>query len=207
MSLGAAFRDLHWPALKGRFYLLLGTVTLFAAVLIWLHLDAAAVRSAVGESEARLREVRDAYFREEESVRLAKTYRERYQKVEQTGLLKPLDRIALLELIERYRKEEAIPTLTLRFEPEKALDGYRGVRPERHRLHASLQHLEFALRDELELDRLLRLLAGAGEGVFVVEDCRLSRRDRVLHLDAPGNVSGRCSLRWLNLSPEEVHDG
>lgn len=191
--------QIDWRRLKGVLLLLGITLLLFGGMLLWVHFDQSRLEEGVATATQRLSQVREQYRRDMESARLADSYREAYQALIDAGFLGDLDRIALLELLNRYRQERAIPRLSFRFQAERRLQDYNGLSPSLHRLRSSEQELMFALHDETELAGMLLLLKQAGKGMYLVEACELDRIDDRLHLGEPGNVLGQCNLRWFGL--------
>lgn len=189
--------QIDWQRLKGVLLLLGVTLLLFGGTLLWLHFDRSQLDERTASARQRLLQVQEQYRRDMESARLADQYRDAYQALVDSDFLGDLDRITLVELLNRYRREQALPLLTFRFEPERLLQDYDGLSPRLHRLQGSEQKLMFALHDETELAGMLRLLKKAGRGIYLVESCELGRIDDRLHLDRPGNVRGQCILRWL----------
>lgn len=197
MKHGSLSRRIDWQRLKGALLLLGITLLLFGGTLLWLHFDQSRLEERTATVRQRLFQVKEQYHRDVESARLADQYRDAYQALIDSGFLGDVDRIALVELLNRYRQERALPSLTFRFEPERLLQDYDGLSPGLHRLQGSEQKLMFALHDETELAGMLRLLERAGRGIYLVESCELGRVDERLYLDKPGNVRGQCILRWL----------
>jgi hypothetical protein len=199
-------RQIDWQRLKGPLVLLGITLILFGGTLLWLHFDQARLDQRTATARQRLLQIQEQYRRDQESARLADQYREAYQTLVETDFLGDLDRITLVELLQRYRRERTIPLLTFRFEPERLLRDYEGLAPGLHRLQGSEQKLMFSLHDETELAGMLQLLKEAGRGMYLVESCELGRIDDRLHLAAPGNVRGQCILRWLSIEAAKEED-
>lgn len=192
-----------WSRLKGMLWLFGVALLLFGGAGLWLRLDLARLEERTADARQRLVQAQESYRREVESTRLADQYRDAWKLLASSGFLDEPDRITLVEQLNRYRKERAVPTLTYRFEPERSLEDYDGVAPQLHEISTSEQKLTFSLHDETELAGMLQVLEEAGQGFYLVERCELSRTDERLYLAFPGNVQGQCLLRWLTVDAKE----
>ncbi len=195
--------NVDWSRLKGMLLLFGITLLLFGGVLLWLWYDLGILEARTAEARRQLVQEQESYRREVESARLADRYREAWNGIAKAGFLEGPDRLVLMERLNRYRRERAVPSLTYRFEPERSLGTYQGLAPQLHAISSSEQKLTFSLHDETELDGMLKVLEEAGEGLYVVERCELSRVDERLYLAFPGNVQGECLLRWLAVEESE----
>lgn len=194
---------IDWKPLAGSLAQLGGATLVILGVALWLYLDGSAVERALNEAKERLAEARQGYYTEMESMRLADRYRQAYGRLVERGVVRGVDRIALLELLARIKAARQLPDLGFRFKPHRLIPDYLGLKPQRHRLRASDQQIDFSLHDESDLLTLLWRLRHAGQGLFVVEGCHLARKDAHLNLIHPGNVEGQCRLTWLALQEGE----
>jgi len=192
-----------WSRLKGMLWLFGVALLLFGGTGLWLRLDLVRLEEHTANARQRLVQAQESYSREVESAHLADQYRDAWILLASSGFLDEPDRITLVERLNRYRKERALPMLTYRFEPERSLEDYDSLAPQLHDISTSEQKLTFSLHDETELAGMLQVLEEAGQGLYLVERCDLSRTDERLYLAFPGNVQGQCLLRWLNVQARE----
>lgn len=195
---------IHWPLVRGALILFLLSLGLGVALLIGVHWQENRLAGRLSDARLRLADLEHSYRVARESRALAKAYGARYQQLEANHFLGIQDRLALVETLRQLRTELDLPRLLFRFEPSRRLSAYRGLSLEQHRLLATDHVLEFAVRDETELLALFSRLNDAGQGLFSVEKCELSRMDKRLYLDKPGNLTGRCRLRWYSLRAIET---
>ncbi len=195
---------IHWPLVRGALILFLLSLVLGVALLIGVHWQENRLAGRLSDARLRLADLEHSYRVARESRALAKEYGARYQQLEANHFLGIQDRLALVETLRQLRTELDLPRLLFRFEPSRRLSAYRGLSLDQHRLLATDHVLEFAVRDETELLALFSRLNDAGQGLFTVEKCELSRMDKRLYLDKPGNLTGRCRLRWYSLRAIET---
>lgn len=189
----------HWRLVRGALILFLLSLILSVALLIGLHWQENRLAGRLSDARQRLTDLTESYRVERESQALAQQYGARYRQLQAKRFLGTQDRLTLVETLRKLRTELDLPRLLFRFEPSQQLNGYRGLSLAHHRLLATDHIVEFAVRDETELIALFNRLEAAGQGLFTVEKCDLSRPDQRLYLDKPGNLSGRCRLRWYSL--------
>lgn len=190
---------IHWPLVRGAMIFFLLSLGFSTALLVGLHWQENRLAASLSDARQRLADLEQSYRVARESRALVKQYGTRYQQLEAKRFLGIQDRLTLVEALRQLRSDLDLPKLLFRFEPSRREAAYRGLSLEHHWLLATDHILDFSVRDETELLALFSRLNAAGQGLFSVEKCNLSRADKRLYLDKPGNLAGECRLRWYSL--------
>jgi len=140
---------------------------------------------------------------ERDSLRLAEHYQKAYTQLRRHHLVGSIDRLQVIEVMDRVRRHLQIPEMLYRFDPERVEASYLGVAPQQYRFHVTPHLLQFSVRDETELLGVLEQLRNPLLGFHLVESCTMSRRKEELSLEGKGNINGKCRLAWLSLQPPD----
>jgi len=189
---------IEWRLIAPHLGLFLTIFTAFAVSGVFLWTKTAVLEERVESGRRELAYLKGEIGEKTSSLDLARRHREVYRYLRASHVLGEIDRLQLIEAVNDVRRALSIPEMIDRFYPEEERDEYQGLSPRLHRFQVTDHFLEFSIRDETELLRVLERLRSPRFGFHVVEACTMNRRKRELRLDG-GNIKGKCRLAWLTL--------
>ncbi|MDD3815007.1 MAG: hypothetical protein PHZ02_10210 [Desulfocapsaceae bacterium] len=195
---------LKWPVL-------LLTTCVVASVIFWVGalrfrensiLAMQAAQAHRAQMDAMIQQIKD----EGENIR---SYSDRYHQLLASGVIGDEDRLELVELLGRIRSRYNLFPIQFDIEQQATLPLQEGESEDAGpslSLRASRIQIALSLLHEEDLSRLLDELRGVGRGMFVVEECSVSRTggdaaSELLKLSE--NLSASCKILWLTLKSEE----
>jgi len=153
------------------------------------------------QSEALLRLTRE----EEKMIRNS---RDKYRQLQTTGVIGDERRLELVEALGHIRARHKLYPLqfdigrqaSIQLQEESAENAGASLS-----LRSSLIQIVLPLLHEEDLTRLLHDLRRVGQGLFVVEECSISRGSEAesVSLELKENLSASCRILWLTLKYEE----
>jgi len=195
---------LKWPSL-------LLAICVMASVILWVGVlrfresSTLAMQAALanrGQMDTLIQQVKD----EEKNIR---AYSDRYRHLQTSGLIGDEDRLELVEVLGRIRSHHNLYQIQFDIEQQAALPLHEGESEDAgpsFSLRASRIQIALPLLHEEDLSWLLAELRGVGRGMFVVEECSVSRTSGEAvgeFLKLNENLSASCKILWLTLKSEE----
>ncbi|MBU0662970.1 MAG: hypothetical protein KJ990_00350 [Proteobacteria bacterium] len=195
---------LKWPVL-------LMVVSVVVSVLWWggaykfRENSTLAMQAALanwGQMDTLIRQTKD----EEKTIHV---YSDRYRHLQTSGVIGDEDRLELVEALGRIRAHHNLYPIQFDIEQQSVLPLQEGESEDAGpslSLRVSRIQIALALLHEDDLAWLLAELRGVGRGMFVVEECSVSRTGSVVEgeiLKLSENLSASCKILWLTLKSEE----
>ncbi|MDO8946891.1 MAG: hypothetical protein Q7U88_06985 [Desulfocapsaceae bacterium] len=195
---------LKWPVL-------LLTTCVVASVILWFGAlrfrenSTLSMQTALADRaqmDTMIQQVKD----EEKNIH---SYSDRYRHLQASGVIGDEDRLELVEALARIRSRYNLFPIQFDIEQQAVLPLQEGE-PENTgpslSLRASRIQIALPLLHEEDLSRLLAELQGLGRGMFVMEECSISRTggeaaSELLKLSE--NLSASCKILWLTLKSQE----
>jgi hypothetical protein len=143
----------------------------------------------------------------EEEEKTIRNYRERYRQLQTSGVIGDETRLELVEALGHIRERHKLYPLQFDIDQQVVIPLKEGA-PENAgpflSLRSSLIQITLPLLHEDDLTRLLQELRSVGRGIFVVEECSISRGSDSgkESLALKEHLSGVCKILWLTLKPE-----
>jgi uncharacterized membrane protein YtjA (UPF0391 family) len=193
---------LKWPVLL-LIICLIASAVWYGGVSKFQKIGLAAMQAAQIErdnGETALRAIEE----EEKTIR---NYSERYRQLQTSGVIGDETRLELVEALGHIRARHKLYPLQFDIGQQVAIPLKKGS-PESAGPYLSLRssqiEITLPLLHEDDLTRLLQELRNVGRGVFVVEECSISRGSGVEKesLELKENLSAVCKIFWLTLKPE-----
>lgn len=195
---------LKWPVL-----LLVGSVVV--SVLWWggaykFREDSVLAMQAAQANRAQMDALIEQIKDEEKIIR---SYSDRYRHLLASGVIGDEDRLELVEALGRIRGRHNLYPIQFDIGQQVVLP-LQESEPENGEpslsLRASRIEIVLSLLHEEDLSRLLDELRSLGRGMFVVEECSISRTggetaSELLKLSE--NLSASCKILWLTLKTED----
>lgn len=195
---------LKWPSL-------LLAICVVASVILWVGVlrfrenSTLAMQAALanrGQMDTLIRQIKD----EEKNIR---AYSDRYRQLQTSGVIGDEDRLELVEVLGRIRAHHNLYPIQFDIEQQAVLPLQEAESEDAGpslSLRASRIQIALALLHEEDLTWLLAELRGVGRGMFVIEECSISRTggeaaSEILKLSE--NLSASCKILWLTLKFEE----
>ncbi len=195
---------LKWPSL------LLATCVV-VSVILWVGvlrfrenstLAMQAAQANRGQMDTLIQQIKD----EGKTIHV---YSDRYRHLQASGLIGDEDRLELVEALGRIRAHRNLYPLQFDIGQQVMLPLQEGESENAGpplALRASRIQIVLPLLHEEDLTRLLDELRGVGRGMFVVEECSVSRTGSVVEseiLKLSENLSASCKILWLTLKSED----
>lgn len=168
---------------------------------------------ATQAAQANREQMAGAVLKIEEEAKAIRTYRDRYDQLQTRGVIGEEERLQLVEALGRFRERHKL--YAVQFEMDKQVEiPLKEGEPEDAgpwlSLRSSQIRIGMPLLHEEDLLRLLAELRRVGRGMFVVEECSLTRTNleavsEVLKVNE--NLLASCTILWLTLKPEENQPG
>lgn len=195
---------LKWP-------LLLMVSSVMVSVLWWggaykFREDSVFAMQAAQAKRAQLETVTRQVEEEEKTIR---SHSGRYRQLQTSGVIGEEERLELVEALGRIRVRYNLYPLEFDIGQQTVIPLQEGE-PENGEpslsLRASRIQIALPLLHEEDLSRLLDELRNIGSGMFVVEECSLSRAGSAAESDIlklSANLTASCNILWLTLKAED----
>jgi hypothetical protein len=197
---------LKWPVLL-LVICLIASAVWYGGVSKFQKIALSAMQAAQVErdnGEATLRAI-------EEEEKIVRNYSERYRQLQTSGVIGDETRLELVEALGHIRERHKLYPLQFDIGQQVVIPLKTGA-PENVGAYLSLRssriQIALPLLHEDDLTRLLQELRSVGRGIFVVEECAISRgsdSEKEL-LELKENLSVACKILWLTLKPEEPRE-
>ena len=193
---------LKWPALL-LFICLIASAVWYGGVSKFQKIGLAAMQAAQAErenSETALRAI-------EAEGKTILSYSDRYCQLQASGVIGDETRLELVEALGHIRARHKLYPLQFDIGQQAVIPLEEGA-PENAEAYLSLRsspiQIVLPLLHEDDLTRLLLELQSVGRGIFVVEECSISRGSEAEGgpLGLQENLSAVCKILWLTLKSE-----
>ncbi|MFH2123128.1 MAG: hypothetical protein ABIJ50_06570 [Pseudomonadota bacterium] len=135
---------------------------------------------------------------------------DQYRQLEVSGVIGDEERLKLVEVLGHIRAQYKFYPLQFDIGQQVVIPLREGSGEPWLSLRSSQIKFTLPLLHEEDLSRLLVELRNIGRGLFVVEECSLSRPGTEKQGDPvqlKENLNASCTLSWLTLKPEEKNPG
>ncbi len=149
--------------------------------------DAVATRKA--QIEQRLRQVRT----EEQDIK-ART--ERFQQMEQAGIVGPEKRLDWTELLRDLQRQLRLPGMTYEFGPQIPLETLAG---DGYAYHSSQLKIQLRLLHEEDLLRFVERLQKEARAMILLRGCKLYRLPATNPAGDAALLAAECTMEWVTL--------
>ena len=152
------------------------------------------------QSQARLHLI-------EEEEKIIRHYNDRYRQLQTSGVIGDETRLELVEAVGHIRARHKLYPLQFDIGRQAVVPLPAGAEEDEGAspsLRASQIRIVLPLLHENDLARLLQDLQSVGRGLFVVEECSISRGSEAENesLELKENLSASCKILWLTLNLE-----
>lgn len=168
---------------------------------------------ATQAAQANREQAAESVRKIEEEAATIRSHMDQYRDLQTRGIIGNEERLQLVEALGRIRERHKLYSIQFDI-AQQAVMPLREGEPEDAgpwlSLRSSQIRIVLSLLHEEDLIRLLEELRSVGRGMFVVEECSLSRANtevvsELLKLNE--NLQASCTILWLTLKSEEQQAG
>jgi hypothetical protein len=131
-------------------------------------------------------------------------YYHQYQNLVEQNVIGQERRLDWIETIEKIRNQLNIFSVKYKLEPQETLNLENNSTSNSFDLHRSNMTLDFSLLHEGQLLNFFDALSEEAKGMYLLENCTLTRNDLVRQLRFIPNLQAECTLGWITLNEKNA---
>ncbi len=131
-------------------------------------------------------------------------YYHQYQNLVEQNVIGLERRLDWIETIEKIRNQLNIFSVKYKLEPQETLNLENNSTSNSFDLHRSNMTLDFSLLHEGQLLNFFDALSEEAKGMYLLENCTLTRNDLVRQLRFIPNLQAECTLGWITLNEKNA---
>ncbi len=131
-------------------------------------------------------------------------YYHQYQNLVEQNVIGQERRLDWIETIEKIRNQLNIFSVKYKLEPQETLNLENNSTSNSFDLHRSNMTLDFSLLHEGQLLNFFDALSEEAKGMYLLENCTLTRNDLVRQLRFVPNLQAECTLGWITLNEKNA---
>ncbi len=131
-------------------------------------------------------------------------YYHQYQNLVEQNVIGQERRLDWIETIEKIRNQLNIFSVKYKLEPQETLNLENNSTSNSFDLHRSNMTLDFSLLHEGQLLNFFDALSEEAKGMYLLENCILTRNDLVRQLRFIPNLQAECTLGWITLNEKNA---
>jgi len=131
-------------------------------------------------------------------------YYHQYQNLVEQNVIGIERRLDWIETIEKIRNQLNIFSVKYKLEPQETLNLENNSTSNSFDLHRSNMTLDFSLLHEGQLLNFFDALSEEAKGMYLLENCTLTRNDLVRQLRFIPNLQAECTLGWITLNEKNA---
>jgi hypothetical protein len=131
-------------------------------------------------------------------------YYHQYQNLVEQNVIGIERRLDWIETIEKIRNQLNIFSVKYKLEPQETLNLENNSTSNSFDLHRSNMTLDFSLLHEGQLLNFFDALSEEAKGMYLLENCTLTRNDLVRQLRFVPNLQAECTLGWITLNEKNA---
>ncbi|MEE9580330.1 MAG: hypothetical protein V3V74_03325 [Nitrosomonadaceae bacterium] len=131
-------------------------------------------------------------------------YYHQYQNLVEQNVIGLERRLDWIETIEKIRNQLNIFSVKYKLEPQETLNLENNSTSNSFDLHRSNMTLDFSLLHEGQLLNFFDALSEEAKGMYLLENCTLTRNDLVRQLRFVPNLQAECTLGWITLNEKNA---
>ena len=131
-------------------------------------------------------------------------YYHQYQNLVEQNVIGQERRLDWIETIEKIRNQLNIFSVKYKLEPQETLNLENNSTSNSFDLHRSNMTLDFSLLHEGQLLNFFDALSEEAKGMYLLENCTLTRNDLVRQLRFVPNLQAECTLGLITLNEKNA---